>query len=123
MRRKPISGMADKELLDRFVAISLDQDDALLGSEYGRFNRLYDQKISVLNELKSRPGDRRRLLLQLFNHQNAQVRLNAANATLAVAPQEARKMLQAIADSREYPQAGDAGMSLAGLDDGTYRPT
>lgn len=123
MKLKSVGSLTDEELVDRFAAISLDQDDALLGSEYGRFNRLYGRKITVLDELKNRQGDRRRLLLRLFEHPNAQVRLNAANATLAVAPLEARKMLQAIANSREYPQAGDAGMSLAGLDDGTYRPT
>jgi hypothetical protein len=31
-------------------------------------------------------------------------------------------MLQAIADSREYPQAGEAGMSIRFLADGTYKP-
>jgi hypothetical protein len=111
------------ELVERFTKISLEQDDALLGSEISRFNRLFDQKIAVVNELKSRSGDQRELLLKLFTHPNAQVRLNAAKATLAVAYSAARAQLLAIADSREYPQAGDAGMSLDGLDDGTYKPT
>jgi len=123
MKRKPPSGMTDEELVERFVAISLDQDDALLGGEVGRFNRLYDQKIAVLNELKSRHGDQRRLLLRLFDHPNAQVRLNAAKATLAVAPETAQMQLQAIRDSKEYPQALDAGMSIRGLEEGTYKPT
>jgi len=122
MKRKKIDEMTSDELVERFMAISLEQDDALLGSEISRFNRLFDQKIAVVSELKARPGDQRELLLKLFAHPNAQVRLNAAKATLAVAYSAARAQLQVIADSREYPQAGDAGMSIRGLDDGTYKP-
>jgi len=49
--------------------------------------------------------------------------LKAVKATLAVAPEAARQELQAIADSREYPQAGEAGMSLWNLDRGIFKPT
>jgi hypothetical protein len=123
MKRKKVTEMTSDELVDRFTTIAIERDDALLGNEISRFNRLFDQKIDVVNELKSRPGDQRRLLLKLFTHPNVQVRLNAAKATLAIAYNVAYAQLQAIADSREYPQAGDAGMSLNGLDDGTYKPT
>jgi uncharacterized protein DUF2019 len=47
----------------------------------------------------------------------------AAKATLAVAPETALKMLRTIAESREYPQAGEAGMSLDNLKDGIFKPT
>ena len=43
--------------------------------------------------------------LRLYEHPNAQVRLKAVKATLAVAPVKGRRMLEAIAGSREYPQA------------------
>lgn len=46
-----------------------------------------------------------------------QVRLNAAKATLAVAPKAARQKLEDIAGSG-WPLAGDAGMSLWNLDRG-----
>jgi hypothetical protein len=59
----------------------------------------------------------------LFEHPNMQVRLNAAKATLAVAPKAARQALEAIAASRHHPQAGDAGMSLWNLDEGVFKPT
>jgi hypothetical protein len=88
-----------------------------------KYNRLFDQKILIVEELKSRGDDQRRVLLKLFGHQNMQVRLNAAKATLAVAPQEARALLQKIADSNVFPQAGHAGMSLVNLDRGIYKPT
>ncbi len=118
-----IENLADEELVEQFIEISLAQYSALFKREIAKFNRLFDRKIKIVNELKSRMGDRRRLLLDLFDHPNIQVRLNAAEATLAVAPQTARAQLQVIRDSKEYPQAMDAGMSIRGLDDGTYRPT
>jgi len=123
MKRMPVHEMTSDQLVERFTTISLEQDDALLGDEIAQFNRLFDQKTAVENELKSRRGDQRALLLKLFSHRNAQVRLNAAKATLAVAPDAARKMLHAIEDSQEFPQAGDAGMCLINLERGIFRPT
>jgi hypothetical protein len=79
--------------------------------------------VAVEDELKARDGDQRRELLSLYNHPNAQVRLNAIKATLAVAPEFARRALRTLADSREYPQAGDAGMSLWNLERGIFKPT
>jgi hypothetical protein len=32
-------------------------------------------------------------------------------------------MLEAIANSRKYPQAGDAGMTLDALDRGIFKPS
>ncbi|MFZ0457396.1 MAG: DUF2019 domain-containing protein [Rhodoplanes sp.] len=40
-----------------------------------------------------------------------------------VRPPAARRMLETIADSREYPQAGEAGMSIDNLDAGILKPT
>ena len=111
------------QLLARFAAIGVDQDKALLRGEYATFNHLFDEMIAIEDELRARPNDRRRELLRLYEHPCAQVRLNAVKATLAVTPEFARQMLQDIADSREYPQAGDAGMTLDSLDRGIFKPT
>jgi uncharacterized protein DUF2019 len=111
------------ELVSRFTALALEQDDALLAEEIAKFNRLFDQMEAIKSELKRRSGDQRRALLDLYRHPNVHVRLKAAKATLAVAPEAARKALQAIADSREYPQAADAGMALDALDQGIFKPT
>jgi hypothetical protein len=62
-------------------------------------------------------------LLTLYDRRNAQVRLTAAKATLAVAPKAARVQLQKLRRLREFPQAGDAGMTLRALDDGIFKPT
>jgi hypothetical protein len=77
----------------------------------------------VESELKSREGDQRSTLLALFDHPNVQVRLTAAKAALAVAPKEARAQLQKLRESHEFPQAGDAGMTLRALDEGIFKPT
>jgi hypothetical protein len=115
--------MTADQLVERFTAIGVEQDQALLRNETAKFNRLFDEMIEIENELNSRQGDQRRVLLDLYRHPNAQVRLNAVKATLAVSPAAARHALRAIAESREYPQAGDAGMTLINLERGIFKPT
>jgi len=73
--------------------------------------------------LKAREGDTRSALTCLYDHPNIQVRLNAAYATLAVAPQPARQVMEAIAAMKWHVQALDTGMTLRWLDDGRYKPT
>jgi hypothetical protein len=123
MKRDKLQSMTVDQLVQRFTAIALDQDKALLRREYARFNRLFDDMEAVEEELKIRDGDQRRSLLRLYDHPNAQVRVKAVKATLAVAPEPALRKLKAIAESREYPQAGEAGMSLLNLERGIFKPT
>jgi len=111
------------ELVERFAALALGQYQAELESDIAKENRLLRQMRAVTEELKRRPGDQRSALLGLFDHSNIQVRLMAARLTLAVAPQTARQLLQTIKDSKEYPQAADAGMCLWNLDRGVFKPT
>ena len=122
MKQIRLEKMTVSQLVERFTAIAVDQDQALLYDEITKYNRLYDQLIVVRDQLKSRAGDQRRALLPLYEHPSWQVRLMAAHATLAIVPEAGRLMLQTIADSRHYPQAGDAGMSLDSLDRGVYKP-
>jgi hypothetical protein len=123
MKRITLEAMTVDQLVERFAAIAVDQDQALLHDDIAKYNRLVDQLRAVEEQLKRRPGDQRRTLLPLYEHVNWQVRLMSTHATLAIAPQVARQMLQTIADSRHYPQAGYAGMSLDNLDRGIYKPT
>jgi hypothetical protein len=123
MTRVKLSERTSEQLLERFAAIGLQQDEALLWGKIGNFNALFRELVAIEDELKSRPGDQRRMLTALYRHDNAQVRLNAAKATLAVSPDAARLQLETIANSRRYPQAGDAGMSLDALDRGIFKPT
>jgi hypothetical protein len=123
MKHIELSAMSSANLVERFAEIVVAQDQALLGGEHAKFNRLFRQMMDIANELKAREGDQRRLLLELFTFPNMQVRVQAAKLTLAIAPVEARKQLEAIADTHWMPQAGDAGMSLSFLDRGVFKPS
>jgi hypothetical protein len=123
MKKNTLDQMTVDQLVDHFAAICLDQDQALLYSKIAKFNRIYLQMVAVREELKRRPGDQRRALVSLYGHPNAQVRLQAARASLAVVPGEARALIETIANSRGGPQAGDAGMTIWNLDRGTFKPS
>lgn len=116
-----ITFLSVEELLDRFTAIGIAQDEALLDNETAKFNRLYLKKVAIETELRDRPGDQRRQLMALYHHPNMQVRLNAARATRAIDMARARALLEAIAASKHFPQAGNAGMALLAMDDGTFK--
>jgi ParB-like chromosome segregation protein Spo0J len=115
--------MTTPELVDRFTRVTLGQYEALLDDDRAKFKRLFGEMRRVLEELKARPGDQRRALLPLYDHPNVQVRLKAAKNTLAVTPDAALELLRAIAESGMHPQAGEAGMSLWNLENGTFKPT
>ncbi|MBX9910131.1 MAG: DUF2019 domain-containing protein, partial [Beijerinckiaceae bacterium] len=74
------------------------------------------------DQLQSRAGDRRILLRQFYNHRNSQVALTAARATLAIDYVDARRVIEEIAESDDFPQAGDAGMALWAMEEGIYKP-
>lgn len=123
MKRTSTKDMTVEQLVDHFAAIAIDQDQAMRVEANARYNRLYGEMDIVKEELKHRPGDQRRALVPLLKHPNAQVRLKAAIATLALAPEAARKVLQTIHDRNEYPQAPYAYGMLMALDDGSYKPS
>lgn len=122
MSRK-LERMTTAELVERFAEIGIAQNQALLGLEIAKFNRLFDRMTAVRDELRRRPGDQRSALLILYDHPNAQVRLQAAKVTLAIAPDAGRTLLENLAGSRDYPQSADAGMALRALDQGIFKPT
>ena len=123
MKRAELRKLTNDQLVERFVAIGEAQDGVSLYGDIPEFNRLYGLKADVVDELKGRPGDQRSVLLPLYNHKNLQVRLNAVKNTLALAPEEGRRVLQKMADSMKQPYAGNAGMTLSALDRGIFKPT
>lgn len=118
-----LKGMPIENLLARFAEIGIAQDGALLENNFSKYSRLYRQMDQIDDELRARGRDARLALTRLFDHPNLQVRLRAAVRALGVAPLQARKVIEVIAGSQIFPQAGDAGMLLSGLDDGTFTPT
>lgn len=123
MTSSKLKGLSTSELKFLFEKLCSEQYNALERNEIAAFNKRYDKIQAVADELKSRPGDQRRVLMQLFGHSNMQVRLTAAKVNLAVDYLTARREIQAIVDSKWFPQAGDAGMTLHHLDTGVYKPT
>jgi hypothetical protein len=122
MNRISLQRMSIEQLVERFIAVALDQDAAIAHDDNAKFNRLYGQMDAIENELKGRDGDQRRALVRLYDHPNAQVRLTSAFATLALSPEAARRTLQTISDRQEYPQAADARGMIRSVDDGTFVP-
>ncbi len=123
MKKAELREASVEQLVQRFVQIALAQDEAILRGQTTRFNRLYDQMNKVDDELRRRGQEARLALVGLYGHPNPQVRLKAAIRTLGIAPAKARSVLEAIRASREQPQALDAGVTIAGLDDGSFKPT
>lgn len=119
----PTSSLSLDELLDRYVEIGLAQDDAVFDDRVHTFNRLFDEQIGITDELRTRAGDQRRLLKRFYDHPSLQVRLNAANATLALFPEEARRVIEEIAKLKPNPHAGNAGMTLWAIDNGISNPS
>ncbi|WP_291829637.1 DUF2019 domain-containing protein [Bosea sp. (in: a-proteobacteria)] len=123
MSKVNLKALSTSDLLLLFEKLCVEQYNALDRQEYAAFNRRYDRIQAIEDELKSRPGDQRRILMTLFGHPNMQVRLTAARANLAVDYPASRREIQDIADSKWGPQCLDAGMTLINLDNGIYRPS
>lgn len=122
-RNADLSSLADSDIVRRFEQLCIEQYDAMERDELARVNRLVWRVHALEMELKSRPGDKRRLLMKLFGHPNMQVRLAAARANLAVDYPAARRELEDVVDQQWHPQAMDAGMTLHHIDTGFFRPT
>ena len=111
------------ELVYQFTGITLRQYDAALFGNITKYNSLVDQMLAVADELKSRPGDQRSALVPLLVHPNRQVRLMAAELTLALAPVASRQTLQELSDAKVYPQSAYAMGTLRALQRGDRKPT
>ena len=122
MRAADVRGQSVSQLVAQFQALALAKSDAIATGQNAKYSRLYWRLDAVEKELRSREGDQRRALIELYSHPNPQVRLDAAMATLVVFPNEARAALQMIIDRREFPQAADARQTLLYMSDGRYTP-
>ena len=122
MKQLELSKMSVDELVDRFAEIGVAQDKALEQDNNRGYRKLYAQMEAVDQELRSRGREPRLALMRLYDYPNMQVRLQAATYTLGVAPEPARRLIQAIADSGWPPQALYAGMRIFNLDSGVFKP-
>jgi hypothetical protein len=118
-RTKSLASMSNTELVDLFEQLSLAQGEATASLQSARANRLILRRRALLSEMRHRPDDARTALFALYAHRHPQVRLNVAESTYALNPERAKSIIEEIATSRFQPWAGDAGMSLFALANGT----
>ncbi len=119
--KKVLKDMSIDELVQLFEKNALEQDDAVLREQISKFKKLYPEMLAIRAELDLR--DSRVSLTKLYDHKNKQVRLQAAMATLIVAPVEARRVIEAISRTGWMPQAADAKETLRYLDSGFFKPS
>src|SRR6476620_4481081 len=93
MKKILLATLSVDQLVQQFTNVTLAQDKALLDADFTESNPPFVEMEAIKDELNSRDGDQRRTLLRLYCHPNAQVRLKAVKATLAVAPDVARQAL------------------------------
>jgi hypothetical protein len=60
--------------------------------------------------------------MPLYYHPNAQVRVKAMKATLAVAPNEGMEGLRELTKNKRNPACLEAGMSLWAIEQGIFKP-
>jgi hypothetical protein len=123
MTQPSVQSMTVDQLVERFAKLGVEQDKAITADDKLKYERVYAQMSAIRDELRSRPGDQRKALLMLVDYPNMQVRLRAAQYALAVAPEAARRTIEAIAASTWPPQCYDARMCLWMLDEGKFVPT
>jgi hypothetical protein len=120
MKQVDLARLTVEQLVARFREIAVAQDNAIHMDDHEAFNRLFHEMRDIEKALKARSGDQRRALMSLYRYGNVQIRYTAAVATVAIAPEEARQVLQTISDRDEYPQAADARFVLENLDKGKF---
>lgn len=109
------SEMTIDQLLKRFEQPCLEQYNAYLTNDVKKINANFRVLVSIKDELKARGVEARRSLLQLLNHENPQVRLQAAKFVYPVAREEAKKQLEDISMANLPDQSLAAGMTLRRL--------
>lgn len=116
-----IRNLSTTDLVELFTKNSVEQGEEIKYGSIKIYNALFSKNCAILEELRSRDTDRRRDLIKLYEHDNVQVRLNAARATRLIDPHRARQVIEAIAASGDMPYAGDAGMDLYAWDEGIWK--
>jgi hypothetical protein len=66
MKQLYLGSLTAEELLERFVALGVDQDRAENDDDMPRVKRLFGLIDEVVTELKSRPDDQRSVLTSLY---------------------------------------------------------
>jgi Domain of unknown function (DUF2019) len=122
MTQASLEELSTDDLVALFAENCVEQDRAIFKDQISKFNQIFRRMTDINAELKRRGPQARLALTSLYEHPTAQVRLQAARLTLAVAPLEARRVIEAIARSTKMPQAADARGTVRNLDTGFLKP-
>ena len=112
-----------ERLIRIYEGVSVEEFDALELGDMPLVRKLFDKLESIDREIRARGVEARRKMVQLLSHHNPQVRINAAKALLAIAPQEARSALELLASRGPSIQRLDARMCIRHLEEGVFKPT
>lgn len=132
-----LKSLTTEELVDLFAHISESRGDAIFDSvlppddpsvavereaALQKSEELFWEMKAVDDELRSRGLVARRALMRLYDYPDWQVRLDAATWTLGIAYDQARTVIQTVANSKSPDQSFDARMTLVSLDKGDFKP-
>ena len=98
MSLQKLEDLTVKQLVDRFAEIGVEQAEALLYDQNKKYNRLFLDMKAINAELRRRSAQLE--LLNLYDHPNIQVQLQAASYSVTVAPVPARHKMNIIANAR-----------------------
>jgi HEAT repeat protein len=110
--------MSDDQLAGQFAERAIKEFGAQRRNETRLMVRLAKERIVISTILKSRNPDGRKALLPLLNHENPQVRLNAAEALAGFDLERAVATLKDLHRSAPSFQRGAAGVDLYLIESG-----
>jgi hypothetical protein len=122
MKKPDPAVLNPSQLIDAYVDVAIEEERALELQEWRKLRTLFKRRTLITHFLT----DRNRglvMLLPLLRHNNAQVRLNAAEDLLEVMPEQARATLQDLAAHGPSQQRGCAGMCLRELEADSMKPS
>ena len=111
-----------KKLVEQYIEVGEQQFDAEIWEDIDKYSALFKIRTEISEELKSRPGDHRKLLLPLFNHENLRTRQNAIENAYIFDPAAARKSLIEVTGMYDNIYSPEASMTLDDLDSGFWVP-
>src|SRR5678815_3106001 len=107
-RRNKLESATAEELVEYFVETAMVQDKAMRQGDTPKYNRLYREMDAVEQELRTAHWRSKTCTHSTVCASERAGQAASSIATLALAPNAARQVLQIISDREEYPQAVDA---------------
>ena len=117
-----LHALSNAALAERFVASAQQMGNSVVASDARGANCMFDRMEAIDRVLRSRGPAARLSLRPLLENGDRFVRYYAAKYLLGVIPEEARRIIEGIANPNYDALSGDAGMTLDNIDIGFYKP-